>query len=185
MNIKHRNYIIASGLILLAVLSARVFKLDMGQSFERRHRNTPVPIMMDKSAIRPDDGDTFFYKDLTIRILGIDAPEITHKEHGIYEDQACGREAAAMTIALLRNASIIEYIPFENDRYGRLLAHVFVDKELLSVHLIRAGLAYETVSYYGDNGFPELAGRILKAARQSPKPAFGRPSTWRRRHQKK
>jgi micrococcal nuclease len=140
-------------------------------------------IRMDKSAIRPDDGDSFYYKDLTIRVLGIDTPEIIHKKHGIFEDQPYGREAAAMTKDILRNAKIVEYVPFQNDKYGRLLAHVFVNGELLSVHLIKAGLAYETVSYYGDNGFPEIAEKILEAAHESLRPPFEQPYKWRQRHQ--
>jgi len=38
--------------------------------------------------------------------------------------------------------------------------------------LIKEGLAYETISYYGDNGFPDLAEMILKAARNSKQPKF-------------
>jgi len=152
---------------------------------ERENKNALNLIRIDKSAIRPDDGDTFFYKDLTIRILGIDAPEIIHKEHGIFEDQPYGRKAAVLTINILRKAKIVEYLPFQNDKYGRLLAHVFVDGKLLAVYLIKAGLAYETVSYYGDNGFPGIAERILKAAHESTRPPFERPYKWRRRHQKR
>ena len=152
---------------------------------ERENKSTVDLIRMDTLAIRPDDGDTFFYKDLTIRVLGIDTPEITHKEHGIFEDQPYGRKAAAMTIDILRKSKIVEYVPFQNDKYGRLLAHVFVNGKLLAVHLIKAGLAYETVSYYGDNGFPGIAERILKAAHESPHPPFERPYKWRRRHQKR
>lgn len=151
---------------------------------ERKNKDSVSLIRIDISAIRPDDGDTFFYKDLTIRILGIDAPEIIHKEHGIFEDQPYGRKAAAMTINILKKARIVEYVPFQNDKYGRLLAHVFVDGELLAIQLIKAGLAYETVSYYGDNGFPGIAEMIIKAAHESPRPPFGRPHKWRRRHQK-
>ncbi|MEW5768307.1 MAG: thermonuclease family protein [bacterium] len=140
---------------------------------------------MDKSAIRPDDGDSFFYKNITIRVLGIDTPEIIHEEHGIFEDQPYGRKAAQMTREILARAKTIEYLPFKNDGYGRLLAHVFVDGELLSVLLIRAGLAYETVTYYGDNGFPDLAERIRKAACGSGLPPFEPPWKWRREHQVK
>ena len=140
-------------------------------------------IRIDKSAIRPDDGDTFFYRDLPIRVLGIDTPEIIHEEHGIFEDQPYGRRAAAFTARALKKGEIVEYLPFQPDKYGRLLAHVFVNHELLAVLLIRAGLAYETVSHYGDNGFPELAERILRAARQSPRPSFEEPYRWRRKHQ--
>ena len=90
-----------------------------------------------------------------------------------------------MTMDIVRKARVVEYLPFQNDKYGRLLAHVFVDGELLSVYLIRAGLAYENISYYGDNGFPDLAERILKAARESPRLPFEEPYRWRQRHQKR
>ena len=152
---------------------------------ERKNKESVSLIRIETSAIRPDDGDTFFFKDLTIRVLGIDAPEIIHKEHGIFEDQSYGPQAAAMTINILKKATIVEYVPFQNDKYGRLLAHVFVDGKLLAVHLIRAGLAYETVSYYGDNGFPGIADMIVKAAHESPRPRFERPYKWRRRQQKR
>lgn len=181
--IKYRNYIIGFGVFLLLLSLLRFVHLGAKQKDEKGYIGKTTLIRIDKWAIRPDDGDTFFYKDLTIRILGIDAPEIIHKEHGIFEDQAYGRQAAEMTINILRKAKLIEYIPFQNDKYGRLLAHVFVDGELLSIHLIRAGLAYENISYYGDNGFPDLAERILKAVKGSPRPLFEKPYKWRRKHQ--
>lgn len=181
--IKYQNYIICFGVFLLLIFSLRFINLDARQGVERENKEKFARIRMDKSAIRPDDGDSFFYKKFPIRILGMDAPEIIHKEHGIFEDQPYGRKAAEMTINILRKAKIIEYLPFQNDKYGRLLAHIFVDDKLLSIHLIRAGLAYENVSYYGDNGFPDLAERILKAAKESPRPPFEKPYKWRQRHQ--
>lgn len=183
--IHYRRYFLATGFFVLLVLFLFSRTWDLNQGAERENRETIGPIRMDKSAIRPDNGDSFLYKDMAIRILGVDAPEIVHREHGIFQDQPYGREAAAMTMDILRRAKVIEYLPFQSDNYGRLLAHVFVDGELLSVHLIRAGLAYENVSYYGDNGFPELAERILKAAQESPRPPFEEPYKWRRRHQVK
>ena len=179
----YRKHILATGFLVLIASFVFLRTWDSKQGAEREKRAPLVPIRMDKSAIRPDDGDTFFYRDLPIRILGIDAPEIIHTEHGILEDQPYGREAAAMIMDIVRKAKVIEYLPFQADKYGRLLAHVFVNGELLSVRLIRAGLAYENVSYYGDNGFPDLAERILKAARESPRPPFEEPYRWRRKHQ--
>jgi len=183
--IKCRKYLIAFGAVLLVLSFIRYVPVETGQDPDRCYGKDANLIRMNRLDIRPDDGDTFFYKDLTIRILGIDAPEIIHEEHGIYEDQPYGRKAAQLTIQLLRKAKTVEYLPSQPDKYGRLLAHVFVDGELLSVHLIRGGLAYENVSFYGDNGFPDLAQRILKAAKESPRPAFENPYIWRRKHQKR
>ena len=180
-----KKYILSMVAIIL-ILPLFLFKgWNLNYCAEKGDRENNVLVRMDKSKIRPDDGDTFFYKDIIIRILGIDTPEIIHKEHGIFEDQPYGRNAAKMTISLLKNANLVEYLPFKEDYYGRLLAHVFVDEKLLSVHLINAGLAYETVSYFGDNGFPDIAEKILQTAENSPKPAFEKPYKWRRKHQVK
>jgi endonuclease YncB( thermonuclease family) len=146
--------------------------------------NYPNRIKMDKSKIRPDDGDSFHYDTLTIRILGIDAPEIIHREHGYYEDQPLGRDAAAMTNRLMRQAKQVSYVPYKRDMYGRMLAHVFVDRELLSEKLLRVGLAYETITRYGDNGFPDIAEYILEVSEASPQPQFEAPWKWRQEHRK-
>ena len=85
----------------------------------------------------------------------------------------------------MQSAELLEWVPDGEDRYGRKLAHVLVDGRLMAVDLIKMGLAYENVSYYGDNGFPDLADQILKAAQEAPQPAFENPYKWRRKHQKK
>ena len=141
-------------------------------------------IEMDKSKIKLDDGDSFEYDSLGIRVLGMDTPEIAHPEHGFEEDQAFGREAATFTARIIKEAETISYLPFQPDRYDRMLAHVFIDGDLLSIKLIRAGLAYETVSHYGDNGFPKLAERISNAAAESETKDFIPPYKWRRENRK-
>lgn len=143
------------------------------------------PILMNSDLIHVDDGDTIHYEDETFRIVGIDTPEIKHEEHGLFEDQPCGRKARDATAAIIGSASRIEYLPCGDDRYGRTLVHLFVDGELLAVKLIRAGLAYETVTYYGDNGYPELAELILRAVETSPRPEFEPPWKWKRKQRKK
>jgi len=142
------------------------------------------PIVMDKSKIVFDDGDTLEYGELTIRILGIDTPEIAHQQHGLFEDQPFGQDAACRTEQIIRAAGRVEYLPSRLDKYGRTLAHLFVDGELLAIHLLREGLAYETISFYGDNGFPDLAAEILRAAEAGPKPAFGPPHEWRKKNRR-
>jgi endonuclease YncB( thermonuclease family) len=139
---------------------------------------------LDVSQIRFDDGDTFIYGNDAIRILGIDTPEITEPDVGIFEDQPYGRDAADSTRALITRAHRVEIAYDGRDIYDRRLAHIFVDGELLAVKLLGMGLAYENVSHFGDNGFPDLADRILKAAHDGPKPRFEPPHQWRKKHQR-
>lgn len=140
-------------------------------------------LVVDKATVKHDDGDSFEVGKLTIRVLGVDCPEIIHLDHGISKDQPGGREAAEFTRHLLDGSSKIVLETAGPDHYGRTLAHVWVDGELLSVQLIKAGLGYETVSRYGDSGFPEYAARIQNAASESPEPTFQKPWRWRRKNQ--
>jgi hypothetical protein len=55
-----------------------------------------------------------------------------------------------------------------------------VDGKLFAVKMIEKSLAYETVSVYGDNGFPDLAREIKRAAKKAGKPPFMEPYRWRR-----
>lgn len=141
--------------------------------------------LMNKSLVKFDDGDTIRYKGTTLRISGVDTPEIMHKEDGIFEDQPYGRTAAAYTKKLILNAKKVEYILGEKDKYGRTLAHVFIDGELLSVLLLKKSLGYEIISNFGPGEFPGFARLILAAARSAPTPKFERPMYWRGKHQKK
>jgi endonuclease YncB( thermonuclease family) len=120
-----------------------------------------------------------------VRILGMDTPETKSPSVGIMEDQPYGRAAAESTRTLMTRAALLEWVPDGRDTYGRRLAHVLVDGELLSVKLIAMGLAYENVSYFGDNGYPDLAQQILDASLEAPKPPFEPPYQWRKKHQQR
>ncbi|MFA4973211.1 MAG: thermonuclease family protein [bacterium] len=137
------------------------------------------------SKIDFDDGDTFECRGEDIRMLGVDAPEISHPRHGIAKDQEGGRDAAGFTEDAIKKAGRVLIVRSGKDRYGRTLAHVLLDGELLGAKLIKAGLAYESISHFGDNGMPEFALQILEAAKVSPKPSFEEPYKWRKKHQKK
>lgn len=140
---------------------------------------------LDIRLVQFDDGDTFLLEGKPIRVLGIDTPETKHPSVGIYENQPYGPQAADSTKALMTRARLLEWVPDGTDTYGRRLAHVLIDGELLGVKLIEMGLAYENVSYFGDNGFPDLADQILRASISAPRPAFEPPHRWRKKHQKK
>jgi len=140
---------------------------------------------LDRSRVRFDDGDTFYLDGKPIRILGIDTPETKSPEVGIMYDQPYGPAAAESTKALISRAKLAEIVLDGKDNYGRRLAHVLVDGELLGVKLIEMGLAYENVSFFGDNGYPDLADRILKASLSAPTPRFQEPYKWRKKNQRR
>ena len=90
------------------------------------------------------DGDTaYFTKDtlkLKVRFLGIDAPELEGENN---EVEPYAKEAANKACTLLENAKSIklEYETSEKeDKYGRILAWVWVDNVLLQQELVYEGL---------------------------------------------
>ena len=92
------------------------------------------------------DGDTarFVIKDevKTVRFLSINTPEIAHDD---VVDEPFGEEASIFTCNMLTNASVIK-LQYDSksdkeDKYGRVLAWVFVDDELLQEKLVSEGLA--------------------------------------------
>lgn len=100
------------------------------------------------------DGDTAHFlidgKDTTVRFLAIDTPEYTK------EKEPYGKEASDYTCLAITNAKNIE-LEYDDgsqvsDKYGRVLAWVFVDGTLLQKQLIEEGLA-EVAYVYGDYAY--------------------------------
>jgi len=152
-----------------------------------QERQAKVRVEVPIEAVRADDGDTFSIEwgpedREIVRILGIDTPETMHPEHNIPYDQPFGREAAAFAKGAFAVASKIELLRADTkDPYGRTLGYVFLNGRNYSVMIVEAGLAAESVSRYGDNGFPDEASKVIVAARQSGPLPFENPHDYRQR----
>jgi len=144
--------------------------------------NQKTPVKLNKFFIQVIDGDTILYRGVYMRFLGVDTPEIRNPERGIYSDQPFGRKAKSFTLSQIKGAKEVTYVSDGRDKYGRLLVHIFVDGYPLSLKLVEEGLAYETVSIFGDNGFPEIARRILLASKLHEKLPFENPYYWRKKN---
>ena len=95
------------------------------------------------------DGDTVELEDgRKIRLLGINTPEIQHKDKMA---EAGGEEAKTWLINKLQHAKVrLEFDVEKTDKYGRTLAYLFSEnKEHINLSLVKAGLA--TVSIYPPN----------------------------------
>ena len=99
------------------------------------------------------DGDTVYFRKgdeiLKVRFQGIDAPEVAHEGS---EDEPFALEAKERACSLVKNADHI-YLETDPghlyDRYGRILAWVFADKELVQERLVYEG--YAEVKYLEDH----------------------------------
>jgi len=75
---------------------------------------------------------------MSIRVLGIDAPEIRGK---CETEKIMASQAKQFTVQALRSAKIIELRNIKRGKYFRLLANVYVDGHNLAQQLIHAGHA--------------------------------------------
>lgn len=147
-------------------------------------------VKVDPASIDIDDGDSIVikWKDQepeTVRILGIDTPETRHIEHNIPFDQPTGPEARAFAHGAFAAATEIELLRASTlDPYGRTLGYLFINGKNYSTLVLRAHLAVESITPYGDNGFPEIAREILATAKEAGPANFEPPYQYRNRMRK-
>lgn len=155
------------------------------QAPQPRPHGTRVPVAL--AMVDVDDGDTVVIrwneKDReTVRILGIDAPETRHVEHDLPYAQPFGEEARAFALGAFTAATRVELLRAAAlDPFGRTLGYLFINERNYSTMIVEARLAAESISHYGDNGFPAEAAQVTAAARlQGPLP-FEPPHLYRAR----
>jgi len=118
-----------------------------------------VPV--DPALVQVDDGtpssSAGSKDDLeTVRVLGIDTPETRHLEHDLPYAQSFGPEARAFARGAFATATQVELLRSRTvDQYGRTLGYLFLNGRNYSVLVVKARLAAESVTFYGDNGSPE------------------------------
>lgn len=138
-------------------------------------------LTLEAGEVRVLDGDTFLVRGEVVRLLGADCPEKAAEWFQGDQEPWAGR-AAAFSGEALRRARRVELLGAAGpDGRGRALAHLLLDGEPLAAALVEAGLAWPTVSRFGDGGYPELAAEVLRRARR---PEFEPPWRWRRAHRR-
>jgi len=103
--------------------------------------------LFESKVVKVIDGDTIRLEDgRLVRYLGIDAPELRKKVDSlwVYDPQPFAEAAAQLNRQLVEGKKvIIELDPAlpRKDKFGRLLAFVFVDKVMVNEELVKRGLA--------------------------------------------
>ncbi len=154
---------------------------------EPQPRPSGEKVKVDPATITVDDGDTVIIKwgdndEEIVRILGIDTPETQHIAHNIPIDQPYGREARAFAHGAFSSASEVELLRCKTlDPYKRTLGYLFINGKNYSLLVIKARLADESITPFGDNGFPEIAAEVKAASKAAGPLPFESPNLFRRR----
>jgi endonuclease YncB( thermonuclease family) len=176
------NWIPVVAVLTIAVISfqhwqsSQAAKPDYDRSGPQPTALAPQPGQSEiGEVVKVSDGDTITVRvngrEDRIRFCGIDAPEVGHEGK---PGQPLGEESREMLRSLISAAGNQVIIsPAERDRYGRLVAEVFVsagkgteEEKLLNYELVKAGMAYHYAKYSDrcPNG-----GEILAEAEQEAK----------------
>ena len=144
---------IAGGSLILAaaLVTGAVFLFGGGETPETPPRETAHPetfVLQPSDVVSVYDGDTFkidlqgvhpiFGDDVSVRVNGIDTPEITGESD---EVEALARKARDFVQAKLEAATQIELRNPQRGKYFRILADVYVDGASLAQILKDEGLA--------------------------------------------
>lgn len=92
--------------------------------------NTAPQLAVPVSVTKVTDGDTIHVtlngKDESVRLIGVNSPELSHPQQKI-EEQPYGTQALEYTRKALLNQQVyLELDVGERDRYGRVLAYVWL-----------------------------------------------------------
>ncbi|KAA3661032.1 MAG: nuclease [Chloroflexi bacterium] len=127
--------------------------------------------------VRVIDGDTAVFRinntEETVRFLGIDAPETVHPDKPV---ECFGPEASEFVKSVLEEETAVylelDEMTGERDKYGRLLAHIWLeDGTLFNELLLQEG--YAEFSNYGNA--TEKDGRYTQAQSQAQS---GKTGVW-------
>jgi len=136
---------------------------------------------------RVTDGDTIQVRDgsaeKTIRLVGIDAPELSHKKREPSQPYA---HAATKFLAGLVLNKTVEIKEYGQDRYGRTLAVVFQGGKNVNLEMVKAGYAevYRGNPAPGFDSAPywkaENAAKVAKKGIWAQGEKYVSPREWRR-----
>ncbi len=116
------------------------------------------------------DGDTIVVQkgrqESTIRLLGIDAPEIAHEKYGKTKGDCYGKEATDFLKEEIGGQNVVlleDPNAGDKDKYGRSLRYVLADGKIINAEMVRNGYAF--VYQYSDFFFAKWFYSMEKQAK--------------------
>tara|TARA_Y100000816_G_C26106730_1_gene588411 strand:+ start:67 stop:522 length:456 start_codon:yes stop_codon:yes gene_type:complete len=131
-------------------MGCRISKQDPKEVHDSKHLKTYIPTLYDITVIKVYDGDTIticakvyrfsrqYYK-WSVRFRGIDTPEIKGKTKD--EKDAAINARDALSSKILHKKILLKNIAY--DKYGRLLADIYIGKTCLNTWMLENKYAIE------------------------------------------
>lgn len=156
MNSKKAISVIVVAILIVGVLGFQ-FINQTGPFKNSGSQSSSSGELKDKQKVHVErvvDGDTFVAtsndgKEMKVRLIGVDTPETVKPNTPV---QPYGKEASNYSKKHLSGKDVyLEFDKEKEDRYGRTLAYVWLDKEtMFNEELVKKGLARE--KYFSPNG---------------------------------
>ena len=123
--------------LIISSLCACVFKNDVTLEAEKSAAT-------EHKILRVVDGDTFVAdingEKTTVRMIGIDTPESVHNDDS--RNSKFGEVSSEFTKKMLNGKNVeLEYDTNRTDQYGRILAYVYLNGEMVNEILVEEGYA--------------------------------------------
>jgi micrococcal nuclease len=127
---------------------------------------------------RAVDGDTLLLADgRRLRLIGVDTPETVRPDSPVEE---FGPEAHEFTESHVGGRTVrLEFDKEREDKYGRILAYVYVDDWLLNEELIRAGLGRAIFKHPYSESMKRRFRKAQQEARNARRGIWSRPPSER------
>lgn len=129
---------------------------------------------LEGTVVRVVDGDTVQVRIgdhvERVRYIGMDTPEVHHPRRG---EEPGGREATAVNRDLVLGRAVrLELDVRTRDRYGRLLAYVWVGDVMVNAELVRRGYA-QVMTVPPNVRYQTLFLRLQREAREAGRGLWG------------
>lgn len=152
-----------------ATASATVASVQSGQQQTTQQTAPQQANLLPAKIISVTDGDTMKVKvngkEETIRLLLVDTPETKHPNKPV---QPFGPEASAFAKKTLEGKDVqIEIDVLERDKYGRLLAYLWIDGKMFNEMLLEKGLARVAYVYPPNVKYVDQFREVQKKAQKA------------------
>ena len=130
--------------------------------------SAPAGAAIEGTVVRVVDGDTIHVQLVDrvekVRYIGVDSPEIHHPVKG---EEPGGRAAASVNRGLVEGRRVrLKLDVRTRDRWGRLLAYVWVGDTMINAELIRLGYA-QVMTVPPNVRYQDLFVRLGREAREA------------------